>query len=250
LPIGVAGPGRSPDDIIVIYDVSRQREVIRFDYHQPEFEGFDGFFGPLQWRDDGQGVFLWGATQSDHPGSYATLYVDGTVVRHDLQGAAYVAPNGRVAADGIDSLGCLFYSGHDVVLRDIDSGRVLAEMHDETRAFTGFDWSLDSREFLVESRPWEESFDCEDGWWNAEPQLLLMNSETGEIQEVEDLEDVIRRWYGERLIWLECGGKFVPPRPHPFGNSWVLRCDRAGTMHVRGQTVPTTDNVWVLGIIE
>jgi hypothetical protein len=250
LPIGVPGEGRLPDDIVMIYDIAQRQEIARFDYHQPEFEDFRATFGPLQWRDDGQGVFLWGATGSERPGNDATLFLDGRVVRHAPAQNLYLAPSSRKAAEGIGSLDCMFISGHDVVLRDLDTGGVLAELHDESRAFTGFDWSPDSREFLVESRPYEESLRCEDGWWAAEPELLLIDSETGVVDEVADLEALFRGWYGEDLIWLDCGGQFVPPRPHPFGNPRVLRCDRSGTLHVRGETVPTSENVWVLGIIE
>ncbi|HXH20619.1 MAG TPA: hypothetical protein VNN10_01225, partial [Dehalococcoidia bacterium] len=169
LPSGVpGGPARSVDSLL-FYDLDANRELRRVESTLPEFEGFDGMFDPLMWLGDGSGVFMWGQTNSERPGSYATVYLDGSIQRHDLEGFAYVAPNGQVAVSGIGSLGCMFISGHRLDVRHLSSDRSLASIENQSRAFTGVGWSPASREFLFESRPWREGFECADRWWAAEP---------------------------------------------------------------------------------
>ena len=254
LPIGVPGPPQRLTNYLAFYDIASGRELARVDSIRPEFTGFRGSFGPLAWRNDGAGVFMWGQTNSEAPGDSATVFLDGRIVRHELKGAPYVAPDARHAAEGIGSLGCLFYSGHSVTLRDLDSGRSLASISDDTRAFTGVAWSPDSSEFLLESRPWSPDLQCErDRWWAADPQFYIARIDTGAIEPVASAEAVYRRWYGARLTWLDCEGLAVMPRPHPFGNPVSMTCRRegvSGTLYIHGQAADKGRYFGLIGILE
>jgi len=254
-PVGQSAQYR-PRQTLFFFDVAFNRELKRIESTQPEFAGFDGSFGPLQWLPDGSGVFMWGATQSERPGSYATVLLDGTVTRHDLKGAAYVSHDSSRAAEGIGSLGCLFYSGHEVTIRDLRTGVVLAGVQTDTRALTGVGWSPDDREFLFESRPWSADLTCEgDRWWTAEPQLFVFNADTGALQSAGSQESVYRRWYGGDAVFLDCNGTLVPPGRHPFGNPVSVSCRGAGqsptgVLQVGAHVVDSGTRFHIIGMIE
>lgn len=258
-PAATAGPGTTPEpaawqDEIVFYDLDSEREIGRIESWRPEFRAFHGTFGPVAWLPDNSGVTMWGATHSEQPGDYATIYVDGRIRVHKLEGAGYVAPNGGVAADLVPGTlpGCLSYGGHSIVVKD-DSRRTLASIENDQRAFTGVGWSPDSREFLFESRPYSGVADC--SWHAAEPQLYLITLPDPTARAVGDLESVYRRWYGDSIAWLDCGGRFVGERPHPFGNAASLTCltsgspDQSGTLYVAGQQVDTGQTFRIVGIV-
>ena len=250
LPPGPGGGGFLPDDLVVVYDVETQHEVVRFDYHDPAFPELGSGFGALQWRDDGEGVLLWIAATPELAGPYFTLYLDGRIEKHQYEGWAFVAPSSRRTAEGFGSLGCMFISGHDVVLRDLDNGAVLGELHDESRAFSGFDWSPDSTQFLFESWPYEEPWDCGTVLRAEEPALLLLDTVNGEVSDVSDAESLLRGWYGDALLWMECAGEFAPIRPHAFGNVRVGACEGPGRLYVGDQDAGVGETFQIVGIIE
>jgi hypothetical protein len=254
LPIGVSGPPARWNDTLIFIDLARGRELSRIDRTRPEFQGFDGMFGPLAWRADGTGVFMWGQTNSERPGSSVSVFLDGRVVRHNLEGAPYLGPRAQTAVEGIGSLGCMFYSGHSLTLRELDSGRDVGTVRDETRAFTGVDWSPDGREFLFESRPYPaDDPGCLTGWWAGESLLFIMNATTGTTAPAMSVEDAYRRWYGGKLTWMDCDGRFVPPRPHPFGNAIAISCrngSQEGALYVHGKQVDRGRIFRIVGVID
>jgi hypothetical protein len=252
LPPGIAGPPVRWKDTLIFFDLDQQQEVGRVESTSSEFDAFLGFFGPLTWLPDNEGVFMWGQTNSERAGGYATVFLDGTVQQHDLAGFAYVSPNAQLAVEGMGSLGCMFISGNDVLLQDLSSSQDLFTIRDPERAFTGLAWSPDSREFLFESRPWRSDLDCLDGWWAAEPDLFLLNVESGEAKPVRDVEDVYKRWYQDKPTWIDCAGRFVPPDFYPFGSVLALRCDGVaeGTLYIRGAPVEVGRLFQLIDVLE
>ena len=129
--------------------------------------------------------------------------LDGRVSVINQEGFVHLAPNGRYIADGAGSICGTLISGHELHLRDLDSGALLASVSDRTKAFTPYAWSPDSQELLYQERDWSGSLACpsEVRWF-----VLTRQGPTA----VSDLDSLFARWYGLQLVELVCQRPVYP----------------------------------------
>ncbi|MPZ97926.1 MAG: hypothetical protein GEU80_01095 [Dehalococcoidia bacterium] len=198
------------DNSVVILDVSTGDELLTVPLNDPGFEGLRAELRPLVWRDDNAALVVYVVTSYEGGGRLATVMLDGTVRLHDTSGFTYVAPNGRVAAHGTGSLGCMFISGHSVTVTDLDTDRVLTTVEDESLTFAPREWSPDSTQLLYATRPFpsdpEEVEDCE--WPAAEPEWRILSLVGG--REPEPIDDPLAAhelWGGSPAVTFTCDGE-------------------------------------------
>ena len=195
---------------VLFYDLTQRREVTEVigNDEVPLREGW------LSWREDGRGVVLNSYTNSERPGPEYGVFLDGSAVPYNVDGFTYLAPNGTRLVHGINTLGCEAIASHDFYVRDLDSGIDIAELHNDQVQYTGYDWSPDGREFLFEIRPHLPDAKC----LPSPPDYAVLNTETGLVQAVTNLEALYKRWYGSGIIWVECNGEFLPLATPSYGN--------------------------------
>ena len=207
---------------VVFIDLTTRTQIRRFESNQPEFAEAKGYFYEVMWREDGQGVVLNFGTSSERPGGAATVYVDGRVVLHDLEAFAYVSPDGRLAVDGEGTVGCLALAGRRFGVVDLDQGAETAAVEEPGYMYSGQDWSPRSDEFLLLRRTYDESQIC--SIRNLPTEAFTLSASTGELRRVSDLEALYRRWYGDELLWMDCGPVtgFVPVRRSYVGKPYGI----------------------------
>jgi hypothetical protein len=209
--------------------------------------------GSIVWRDDGTGVLLRSYTHSERPGQITSVFLDGRVVPHDLQGFQYIAPNGRLILHGIGDNGCMAIADHQMFVRDADTGRDLVQIHNDQQTFTGWDWSPESDEFLFVSRPADETKKCQIGL--LPETRLLLSAQTGIVKAVPSLEALYRRWYGETLVWMDCEGEFLPLQTGTYDSPYAY-CQssdsqfRQGTLHHGTLTIDSSEFFHVIGVVQ
>jgi len=195
---------------VLFYDLTQRREVTEVTGNDevPLREGW------LSWREDGRGVVLNSYTNSERPGPEYGVFLDGSAVAYNVDGFTYLAPNGTRLVHGLNTLGCEAIASHDFYVRDLDRGIDVAEIHNDQVQYTGYDWSPDSREFLFEIRPHLPDARC----LPSPPDYAVLNTETGLVQAVADLEALYKRWYGSGVLWVECNDEFLPLATASYGN--------------------------------
>jgi hypothetical protein len=251
-PVGTPLPGGGQainlQGAILFYDLAQRRQVSLV-----AGNGETGLSeGPTVWRDDGTGILLRSYTHSERPGPISTVFLDGRVVPHELQGFQYIAPNGRLILHGIGDNGCLAIADHQMYVRDADTGRDVVQVHNDQQTFTGWDWSPDSSEFLFVSRPADEAKNCQIGL--LPETTLLLSAKTGVVSAVPSLEALYRRWYGEALVWMDCEGEFVPLQTGTYESPYAYCESQAGgfgkgTLHYRTLTIDSSEFFHLIGFV-
>ena len=116
----------------------------------PGLAGFTGYFASPEWVADDAGVFVVGAVGRDGPGAGATVFVDGTVVVHEVERHA-VSPDGRFMFDTLGSPCPYVFFGPTVTVRDAVSQKVLTTYTVSGGAAAALEWAPDSSAVLMET---------------------------------------------------------------------------------------------------
>lgn len=221
------------------------------------FEAFRGLFNWLSWRDDGTGVVVSGATFSEGPGSWATIFTDGRVVRHDLVDYAKLAPSGRLATHGENlQFACLAAGTEQIAIRDLDTGVDVAFAGaPEGSVFIARDWSPDSAQVLLSQLtvvPFGDGV-CLDQ--SSGPDLVLFDVESGVTEPVDDLAALYARWSaGEPAVTMQCSDGSTAFLSYSTWAERYVSCDEPpGTkdpLLVDGKQIAEGDRFQVIGITD
>ncbi len=206
---------------VVFVDVASGRELTRVSQRSPAFDSFAGYFYRVSWRDDGRGVVVGGGTNSELPGGWATVVVDGAV-RFHFEGFPMLDSAARRAAVGPQPPdNCLLVSTLRLAVVDLDSDAELAVLEGGQRVFTPWAMSPDGTELLYQERDYVPDSMCI--WTDAQPRWYLLDVAAGGAIPIAGPDPVFRRWYADRLVELECGaGRVAVPPRGVFG--WPLYC--------------------------
>jgi DNA-binding CsgD family transcriptional regulator len=253
----------TPDDgdYLLFLDLATGKEVSRITKPvQPEpgsvFDGYNSQFQWLTWRNDGTGVVVAGATGSERPGGWATLYLDGRVVRFDNLGYAAIAPDGRVAAEGQAITGCMSIGMGTLSIFDLSSlTPVVSVSATDDSVLTAWAWSPDSAELIVAESPLVES-EYADGLCPdfRQRRYRLLDIASGGDQPLDDLDVVYRKWYaGDPLLSMDCNdGTRAYATYVRLGARYVM-CDGDLEPHallLNGRSIAKGAQFQVLGIIQ
>ncbi len=247
-----AEDGSCAESAVVFVDVASGRELQRVGQRSPAFDSFAGYFYRVNWRDDGRGVIVGGGTNSERPGGWATVMVDGTARVHFV-GFPVFDSAARIAVVGPQSPeSCDFVSTLRLAVVDLDSGAELAVLEGGQRAFTPWAISPDGTELLYQERDYVPDSSCI--WTGARPRWFLLDVASGGSIRVAGPDPVLRRWYAGRLVELECGeGRVAIPPRGIFG--WPLYCPSGEDppvlrFWVNGQPVGVYTNGEIIGFID
>ena len=260
-PESLLTPTVDDGDYLLFLDLATGDEISRITKPtQPTpgsvFDGYNSRFKWLTWRDDGTGVVVSGETGSERPGGWATVYLDGRVVRFDQLGYPSVAPNGQLAADGENIAGCMSI-GTDV-LGIFELGSVMPDTSltaPEGSVVTAWAWSPDSTQLLVAQSPLAESDDsqlCPDF---RQQTYRLLDIASGDSQPVDDLDALYRSWYaGGPLLSMDCSdGAMAYALYNRLGPRYVTCNDLPDPPHqllLNGQPIADGNQFQILGIIQ
>ena len=206
----------TPDNLLTFIEVATGTVVHQVRQGDGQFEGFRGSVWQLEWRDDGRGVFVAGATYSEQPGGRATVFLDGAVSVHPpVVGFATIAPNGRLLADAPEQLPCERVGGRWFAVTELDTGNPVAIAEGERGAYAAWEWSPDSSQVVYQFLPGDTAT-CE--WAGSQAvELRLFDIPSARTRNVPTLGDVHAEWYGERFVEVLC----EEPRPEePVRNRW------------------------------
>ncbi|MEZ4502965.1 MAG: hypothetical protein R3C39_10100 [Dehalococcoidia bacterium] len=253
-------PSRTPPDPfrtdIRVIEVDTGHTILEVPFDHPGLEGEGVWLRPSTWRDDGGGFVVEVSTGFESGPRLATVRLDGSVHLHPASGSfALVAPNGRLAAVGPDSLGCMFISGHRIALLDLDTDTEVASYEDPELALLIRSWSPDSREVLFEARalPADPAIFEECRWPLADPELLVFGVNTPALEFATHLE-AFERWQPGGgvtyvCVGVESGVGASGLRMGPLND----RCDVEGLereLRYRGATIATARGVTAIGLID
>lgn len=239
---------------LYVLDLPSGQEVLKLDWPDPGTQGFDGALWQVQWRDDGSGVWVAGATHSERSGTKATVTLDGSVRIEPLRGFASIAPNGRIAAHGPDSLGCMFISGHSLSIVDLDSEVALFAIEDGSLAFTPWEWSPAGDESVFAVRAYPQGTtpgDCD--WVQAQPEwrIARLDGRPTRTVTVPELIQLRSEWYEDRFVTAGCEREENPMLGR-YGDP-AAQCDPSlppGAIRVNGVDVGRTGRVAIVGFVE
>jgi hypothetical protein len=257
-PAATTGPVYCPGGgSILLIDIATRNIVQRFDTGGEEWRPYRSWPHWPVWRDDGSGALIAGDTGSERPSGLATVYLDGRVHVHAVRDYSDIAPNGRMVAHDVGSLGCLSVSSRRLVLLDLDSGLEVASVQDENLAYSFGEWSPDSTEYLIAVRPFDaakaEGPDC--GYWLTAPSWLLLNAMTGKVEPVPDREALFKRWYGDRLVEMQDCSAWDGPMQASQWQTYSVACydanlrPKEGSLLVGGKQIDRGHSFTILGFI-
>jgi hypothetical protein len=198
-----------------------------------------------------------GATNSERPGGWATIYLDGRVVPHPLPGYPSLAPNGELIVSGENFADCMAIASLQLTVRNLADGQTVATLEaDDGFALTPIDWSPDSAEVLVASSPIVEDptshQPCID-FRQATNEVLDVATST--TQPVPDLNALYARWYRTTpLLTMDCGDGTATWMAYSRWTERYVTCyDLAEPPHkllLNGQPIADGNQFQVLGIIQ
>ena len=250
---GPCDPGMAESEAIEFIDVATGTVAAVTPLVDPALSGFGGNFGRPRWRADGSGVIVIADTSSERPGGVAYVQTDGTARLLETEGFAYVSPDGRLVASGPGSLGCMFISGHRLMVTDVESGEVIFTIENGAMAFTPVEWASDGGALLVQQRPTppDPQEDC--SWTASEPAWALVYL-AGESVPVADPAAIISEWLMGARVSLFCDGQRIAPggraRLGVVGAACPEPGEHAVEVRVDGRPVADVANVTVLGFLE
>ncbi|MBI2767032.1 MAG: hypothetical protein HYX53_14120 [Chloroflexi bacterium] len=188
---------------------------LRVEQSDARFAGMRGQFWQLQWRDDGSGVLVSTATNSEMWGSLATVFLDGRVRQEQADGYGNVSPTGRERAGLVGNVDCMLVGSHELVIRDLDSGNLRLTTRDETKIFTPWEYSPDGSEFVFLRR---DGVSCDD-LSGAAPEIwkegiasapATPGTDVLPLERVTDLKALHQKWYGASLWSADCDQSYEP----------------------------------------
>ena len=242
---------------IAVIDIESGETILEVPFDHPGFEGEGIWLRPGAWRDDGSGFVVNVSTGWESGPRLATVRLDGSVHLHPAAGSfARVSPNGRLAAVGPDSLGCMFISGHRIALVDLDTDVEVAVFERDDLALFARAWSPDSHELLFEARPFpEDPAVVEECLWpEATPDLYVFGPETAPLR-VETHLAAFERWTPAGGITFVCqgleSGAVAPTykRLSPVGDPCIVD-GLPVELRYRGLRIDAGQSMAVLAVIE
>jgi hypothetical protein len=180
-------------------------------FGNPLGDEFGGRPTPRVWRDDGRGILVSGDTRSGAPGSWATVWLDGTVTVH-LRGFADPSPNGRaLALDSVNSVGCILAEKQELTLFNLDSGERFVVAEDPGKGLIVDGWSPDGTELLFEQYTGvTHPGDCVPTLDPATARAFVANAVDGGVRDATSAGDVRRAWRGGVDVAFACEDPVAP----------------------------------------
>jgi len=254
--IGVDGiDGQHGYGILAFVDIETGREVGRIEAADFRAAGFDGSPGVKGWWANGEAVEVWGYIGRGGPGTSGTVYRDGRIVRHErwagmsADGSRVDIGRGEYVTACLGDLG--WYAVTALDLLDTRSGAIERFTYGG-EAIAAVSWAPDGSEFVFQSAEAQErgiTPDCPDQPTTPEWKLWTPAG----VLPVPDMEAIMRRWYGDNFVQVECDGAIL--RFDWPAEAQVPRCSYMidpppGTLIVGGQRVGTVTWASIVGFID
>ena len=242
-----------PGDLYVL-DVGTGAERLHVRQSDPRLAGMRGTIWQAQWRNDGIGLLVSSATHSEAFGGLATVFLDGRVRLEDIQGYGNLSPSGQLWAGNVGQVGCMFVGGHELIIRDLDSGQVPVRARSESAVYTPWEWSPDGSQFVFLQ---QDAQDCDQ--LSSERQIAWVVTGSGNSfgapTRVDDLSALHRAWYGAQLFTADCDSGNEPvvdrrgdPRLYCIDSGSLPSASR--TLKVGGLPAGTAVSPEPVGVIE
>jgi hypothetical protein len=269
-PVGLTDAAYSPDGEklaivlydrgVVVLDRATGETIAALNQYEVPLGEHEGSLWQVKWLADSERLVanLGVPVDSCGPGHIA-LALDGNFEYIAQVGCEAIAPNGlTMVVPGVGE--CLAPGTDTIRLVESFTGRENARYSEPRTLLIREAWAPDSSEVLVGriSVPSDVVAEAEPCWLMERPEAyesrdyLLFDAVTFEVSEVEDLDAVYERWYGEWRIQLVCEAATVQVHWAPGQGRRALCPDgfSGGTVTVGGVAVGEARGIEVLGFVE
>lgn len=217
------------DNHLQVIDVESGDVILDLPQERADEAGFRGTVGPDEWSSDGSTIALVGYTYSESPGGYGTVSLDGSleVLGRGTPGRIESPFDDRpivaVPDDGFRCAHAGYAGATRLALLDPATDAVInvATADDPVLHVAGWSPNADEYAFTVHDLPSDVANSvvsayaqgrCPNDtlaglagraprtWW-------VLPTDGAPAQEIGTLEDLHRRWYGDRAITFTCGGE-------------------------------------------
>jgi hypothetical protein len=269
-PVGLTDASYSPDgekiaialwDIgVVVLDRATGQPVAALNQYEVPLGPDKGPLWQVEWLDDSERLVanLGVPVDGCSPGHMA-LALDGSHEFIPLVGCERTSPDGHLMV-APSTGGCFTGSTDTIRLVESFTGRELASHTAEGTLLIPEGWAPDSSEVLVGrvQVPEDVDLDADRCALLGRPEVfesrefVLVDASTFDVSDVDDLDAVYDRWYGEWRIQLVCDEATVQVNWAPGDGGQTLCPDgfSGGTVTVGGTRLAEARGIHVLGFVE
>jgi hypothetical protein len=254
LALVLAGTG------VVVLDRTTNEPVAALNQYEVPVEPNDGSLLTVHWLGDSERLLagLGDFRDGCWPGHMA-MALEGSAEFIPMKACERVSPDGRLmAAPGFAQ--CLAPGDDTIRLVESFTGRELASHTAEGTLLIPEGWAPDSSEVLVGrvQVPEDVDLDADRCALLGRPEVfesrefVLVDASTFDVSDVDDLDAVYDRWYGEWRIQLVCDEATVQVNWAPGDGGQTLCPDgfSGGTVTVGGTRLAEARGIHVLGFVE
>jgi hypothetical protein len=196
---------------LVVLEATTGNERLVVRQSRAEFDQYGGYLAVPTWRSDGRGVVVAGYTNTEAPGGFATVMLDGSVIVFGERSYGGVSPDGKhIGIGDIYSLCDLAYTFRGgIQITDLVTGAVVSEARSDGLGFNVAQWSPNGDELLYQTHaliPGPSNSGCSilD---ESSARLHILRTDGSPPIDLPDVADTFARWSSQRPVIRYCDGR-------------------------------------------
>lgn len=197
------------DGALTFVDIATGKVVSSLQRTDPSLADFGGYFSHVGWLSDDSGVLVRGGAGKEGWLNSATVLLNGSVKLHQMDGFQWYAPGMRSVAITHDFIEGLCAAGHELVVRDLVTEKLLRTIADPAKGFLPVEWSPDGSELLFASWTTQQGGPCGTGTGPLTYSLLPIAGLA--VTPVTDLAALRASWSSLYSVSLDCPAASVSP---------------------------------------